>query len=69
MTNRKREIFIKFGNLKEIIEVLESIKEKEAKLNSNFKEYDALNEEENKIFENWESYLEEINQKLNHIAL
>jgi len=69
MIEKKREIFIKLEEIAQIVKLLEDIKVKEVKLKSDFNTYDSLNLQENKIFENWSSYFEEINQKLNHIAL
>ncbi len=69
MIDKKRDIFIKIDEISEIIEVLEEIKDREDKLRSLFKEYDSLNSEENKIFENWSYYLEDLIQNLDHITL
>ena len=68
MINKKREIFIKLNNIKEIVEILENIKEMEEKIKLDFNSYDNLNDKENKIFEVWDSYLEDINQKLNYVV-
>jgi len=69
MATRKREIFIKLEEISQIIEILESIKSNELALKENFNNFDNLKANEDKISDNWNNYLEEINQKLNHITL
>lgn len=69
MVERKREIFIKLDNVKEIVEVLAQIKAEQDELRKLFSEYDRLNLEESKIFESWSNNYEEITQKLDHITL
>lgn len=69
MLDRKRDIFIKLDKVTEVVENLESIKELESELKSLFAKYDKLNSEENKMFENWSSYMEDTVQKLEHITL
>ena len=63
MIDRKREIFIKLNEISEIVEVLKEIKKREEKLKSLFHDYDNLNSYENKTFENWNYYLEDLIQK------
>jgi len=69
MIDKKREIFIKVNKINEIVSILEDIKEKEDYLKTLFLNYDKLNIEENKLFENWNNYLEDIIQKLDHVTL
>lgn len=69
MVDRKREIFIKLDNVKEIVETLSSIKEKEDELKKLFSVYDKLSFHEDKTFENWNNYLDDISQKLDHVTL
>ena len=69
MIDRKREIFIRLEEVSNIIEILTEIKKKEDLLKSLFKDYDNLNSQENKIFENWRYYLEDLMQKLDHVTL
>ena len=69
MIDKKREIFIKIENIKEIVETLDQIKETEEKLHSLFKECEGLTIQENSIFENWNSYIEDTNNKLDHLTL
>lgn len=69
MVERKRDIFIKLDNVKEIVEILIEIKAEQDELRKLFSEYDRLTLEESKIFENWTNYYEEISQKLDHITL
>lgn len=69
MIDRKREIFIRLEEVSNIIEILTEIKKKEDLLKSLFKDYDNLNSQENKIFENWSYYLEDLMQKLDHVTL
>lgn len=66
---RKREIFIKLDNIKEVVDILTEIKEQQAHLEKLFNKYDKLNEVENKTFENWSNYLEDISQKLDHTTI
>lgn len=69
MIDKKREIFIKIEKIKEIVSILEEIQEKEKYIRKLFVHYDKINLEENKIFDNWNVYLDDINQKLVHITL
>ena len=69
MINRKREIFIKLDEISEIINVLTEIKNKENSLKSLFSDYDNLNSQENKTFENWSYYIEDLIQQLDHVTL
>ncbi len=69
MVERKREIYLKLENIKEILELLSEIKAEGDDLKKLFIEYDKLNLEESKIFENWNNYYEDIFQKLDHIKL
>lgn len=67
--DRKREIYIKLNNLKEIIEILSSIKNSEEELKKLFNLYDQLSFYEDKVFENWSNYLDDISHKLDHVTL
>ena len=69
MLDRKREIFIKIENIKDVVETLERIKKLEEDLKKKFARVDSLILEENKVFENWNSYYEDIVQKLDHVTL
>lgn len=67
--DRKREIFIKLDNIAEIVDFLTEIKHQQAHLEKLFERYDKLNGAESKTFENWNNYLEDVSQKLEHITL
>ena len=67
--DRKRDIFIRVEKIGEIVETLNVIKNSEKELKSLFDEYDRLNLIENKTFENWSNYLEDVNLKLDHSTL
>ena len=69
MIERKREIYIKLEKISKIIELLDSIREREKNLKILFSDYDKLNSIEDKIFENWNYYLEDFTQRLDHITL
>ncbi len=69
MIGKKREIYIKIEKITEIVELLKNIKEQEEILRELFQKYDKINLEENKIFENWNNYMEDIVQKLDHVTL
>ena len=69
MLDRKREIYIKLDKIKGIVETLENIKQLEENLQGKFDRVDRLVVEENKVFENWNSYYEDIIQKLDHVTL
>ena len=69
MDIRKRDVFIRLDNIAKIVETLTEIKTQEDTLKNLFKEYDSLNQEETKIFENWKTYYDDISQKLDHITL
>lgn len=67
--NKKRDIYIRIENLGEIVETLKVLKQKEEELKKLFYEYDKLNLEENRIFENWNNYLEDVFQRMDHMTL
>lgn len=69
MIQKKRDIYIRVEKVREIVDLLEEIKNKEQNLRIMFEEYDKINSEENRTFENWNSYLEEVIQRLEHITL
>jgi len=69
MIDKRREIFIKLDEISEIINILSEIKKKEDSLKSLFGDYDNLNSQETKVFENWNYYLEDLIQKLDHVTL
>jgi DNA repair exonuclease SbcCD ATPase subunit len=69
MIEKKREIYTKVEKIKEIVEIMSNIKDKEEEINELFALYDKLNLEENKLFENWSNYLDDIVQKLDHVTL
>lgn len=66
---RKRDIYIKVEGLSDIVELLKTIKETEEELKSLYNEYDKLNDQEAKMFENWNNYLEDVFQKMDHLTL
>lgn len=67
--DRRREIFIKINELEAIVEVLKEIKKKEGQMRSLFEQYDTLNLEESRIYENWGNYLEDIFSRMDHVRL
>lgn len=69
MINKKREIYIRLHRIQEIVHLLKEIKQNEDELKNLFRTYDELNYEENKMFDNWNNYLEDIVQKLDHVSL
>lgn len=69
MIEKKREIFIKIDKINEIVSLLEEIRDKEKYIQDLFLNYDKINLEENKMFENWNNYFEDIIQKLDHVTL
>lgn len=69
MVEKKREIFIKIDKVDEIVKLLNEIKELEQYLENLFQNYDKLSLKENKLFENWNNYLDDIVQKLDHVTL
>lgn len=69
MLDRKREVYIRVDNVATIVDILKEIKSLEDELKELFAEYDKYNMEENKLFENWSSYMDDIISKLDHITL
>jgi len=67
--DKRRDIFIKLDKIKKIVENLTNIEKKENELKELFYNYDSLNSQEGKIFENWSFYLEDINEKIDHVTL
>ncbi|MFW6285712.1 MAG: hypothetical protein ACOC16_00915 [Nanoarchaeota archaeon] len=66
---KNREIYIKIDKTKEVVNLLKRIKAKEQEIQNLFNTYDRLNIQENKIFENWNSNLDDIITKLDHVTL
>ncbi len=69
MIEKKREIFIKLQNIAQVVSLLEEIKELEENTKQSFRDYESLNNQENRIYDQWSNYLEDIEQKLDHITL
>ncbi len=69
MINRKREIYIRINRVTEIVNLLKEIKATEQEIRVLFERYDKLNYDENKVFDNWNNYLEDVIQKLDHITI
>lgn len=67
--DRRKEIYIQVNNPKEIADVLKDIRKESAEVKKLFEEYDKLNLEENKIFDNWSNYIEDSLEKLEHVTL
>ncbi len=69
MIDKKRDIFIKVEKIDEIVEILDLIKKQKEETKKLFIAYEKLNSMENKVFENWNNYLDDTLQKLDHITL
>lgn len=69
MIKKTRQIFIRIDGMNDIVNTLRKIKEKQEKVRKLFLEYDNFNYEENRIFENWNNYLEDLSQRLDYITL
>ena len=69
MVDRKREIFIRLEEIEKIVELLMEIKQKEEEVQRKFQDYDNLLIEENKLYENWNHYLDDVLQRLDHVTL
>ena len=67
--DKKREVFIKLDKEKSIVESLNFISSKQKILRSLFKEYDTLSIKEAKIFDNWGSDMEELQNRLYQLVL
>ncbi|MDA3854762.1 MAG: hypothetical protein PF569_00785 [Candidatus Woesearchaeota archaeon] len=67
--DRKREIYTRIEKVENIVEILKVIKTNEKEVKHLFSLYDKLKIEEDKLFENWSFYLEDIVQKLDHVTL
>ncbi|MCA9486099.1 MAG: hypothetical protein H6500_01270 [Candidatus Woesearchaeota archaeon] len=69
MADKRREVFIRIQHLHQIIDTLKELKFHEEKVEKLFAEYDRLNSYEQKVFENWSNYLDDINERLDHVTL
>lgn len=69
MVERKREIYIKIEGIDEIASLFDEIKQLEEETRKLFKHYDRVSSKENEIIDNWNNYLEDILQKLDHVTL
>lgn len=69
MITKKREIYTRVSKINEIIDLMEEMKENQRILQNLYKQYDSLNLAENHIFENWSNYIEDTENKLEHITL
>lgn len=69
MTTNAKEVFIRFQNVQEIVLTLEQIKEVQDNLNTMFLNIENLKVQEEKILENWMLQLEELDEKVEYLAL
>lgn len=69
MIEKKRDIYIRLEMIRELVEVMKEIKFKEEELRKKFNEYDRLSIEENKLYENWNTQIEDTMHRLDHITL
>ncbi len=68
MAHKSRDVFIKIDKAEALNEHRVQIQEQVELLKELFLKYDKLHNEENKIFENWANYVENISQHLDHIS-
>lgn len=64
-----KEVFIRLQNIKEIVGLLDSIKESQDSLHQLFSEVESLKAQELKIFEHWSSQLEDLDDKMEYLVL
>lgn len=66
---RKREIYIKIEQIENIKTLMEEIRELEEDTKKLFRHYESVSHRENEMLENWNNYIEDILQKLDHVAV
>ena len=64
-----KEVFIRLQNIKEIVELLDSIKCSQDSMHQLFSEVESLKSQELKIFEHWSSQLEDLDEKMEYLVL
>ena len=69
MNVNSKEVFIRLKNVQEIVSLLEEIKSSQDNLNEMFSKVDSLKSKEERILENWMSQLEDLDEKVEHLAL
>lgn len=69
MNVSSKEVFIRLKNVQEIVSLLEEIKSSQDNLNEMFSKVDSLKSKEERILENWMSQLEDLDEKVEHLAL
>ena len=69
MKSNSKEVFIKLQHITEIVEILEQIKSSHDRLKEMFSKVDSLRIEEEKVIEQWVNHLEDINEKMEYLAL
>ena len=67
--DKKKKVFIKIEKNKQILDSLKLIRGKQELIKSLFKEYDALNIKESKIFDTWGADIEDFDSKLYQLTL
>lgn len=64
-----KEVFIRLQNIKEIVDLLDSIKSSQDSMHQLFSEVESLKSQELKIFEHWSSQLEDLDDKMEYLVL
>ncbi|MFW5704817.1 MAG: hypothetical protein ACOCXG_03145 [Nanoarchaeota archaeon] len=69
MEYRKREIYIRLENIKDIVKLLHEIHDEQDKINTLMKKYSDICDEETKALENWRNFIEDIDIKIDRVSL
>ena len=69
MNANAKEVFIRFEKVKEVVEILSEIKKSQESLKEIFHHIDTLKAREEKMFDNWNNQLEDMDEKIEHIVL
>ena len=69
MNRNQREVFIRVQHIKEIVSILEEIETSQQKIKQLIPAIEEHKQREELVLSNWMGYLEEIDEKIEHLTL
>ena len=69
MNRNQREVFIRVQHIKEIVSILEEIENSQQRIRKLIPAIEEHKQREELVLNNWTGYLEEIDEKIEHLTL
>lgn len=69
MNRNQREVFIRVQHIKEIVSILEEIENSQQRIRKLIPAIEEHKQREELVLNNWMGYLEEIDEKIEHLTL